>query len=79
MYTPAGGPAQIFNFTIKLVIIIFFTKGMRCFCAQAQKQVTKAKYTWRSLVEDFPLGCYNIFLMGYTTFVFKSFYMNMSC
>ena len=23
---------------------------MRCFCAQAQKQVDKAKYTWRSLV-----------------------------
>ena len=24
--------------------------GMRCFCAQAQKHVINAKYTWRSLV-----------------------------
>ena len=32
---------------------------MRCFCAQAQKQVTKAKYTWRSLV-TFVINKFNV-------------------
>ena len=62
MYTPAGGPAKIFNFTIKPVIIIFFVICVELLweCVVFvhrhkntvdKNRLLKAKYTWRSLVE----------------------------